>query len=92
MIFTGHKPLICAFRQKLDKCSTCQFQLLEYIGQFSTDICHISGDDNAVADTLSRIEAVAAHLDLQALAESQTNDEELQHYLQTDTGLQLQQV
>jgi transposase InsO family protein len=92
IIFTDHKPLIFAFRQKLDKCSPRQFRHLEYIGQFTTDIRHISGDDNAVADTLSRIEAVAAHLDLQALAESQTNDEELQHYLQTDTGLQLQQV
>ena len=50
-ILTDHKPLTFAFRQKRDKCSPRQFNQLDFISQFTTDIPHISGQDNIVADT-----------------------------------------
>ncbi|EFN71769.1 Uncharacterized protein F44E2.2, partial [Camponotus floridanus] len=54
IIFTDHKPIIYSFKQKPDKCSPRQFRHLDFIGQFSTDIRHVSGSDNVVADALSR--------------------------------------
>jgi cleavage and polyadenylation specificity factor subunit 1 len=51
-ISTDHKLLIYAFQQKKDKCSPRLFNHLDYISQFTTDIRHISGQDNIVADTL----------------------------------------
>ncbi|GBN95279.1 Retrovirus-related Pol polyprotein from transposon 17.6 [Araneus ventricosus] len=55
ILFTDHKPLTFAFRQKEDKCSPRQLRQLDLIGQFTTDIRHLKGTDNVVADALSRI-------------------------------------
>jgi hypothetical protein len=55
-IFTDHKPLTFAFKQKRDMCSPRQFQHLDFIAQFTTDIRHISGQDNVVADALALIQ------------------------------------
>ncbi|GBM02974.1 Retrovirus-related Pol polyprotein from transposon 412, partial [Araneus ventricosus] len=44
-IYTDHKPLIYVFTQKHEKCSPRQIRHLDWIGQFSTDIRHISGKD-----------------------------------------------
>jgi len=46
-ILTDHKPLTFAFHQKRDKCSPRQFNQLDFISQFTTDILHISGQDNS---------------------------------------------
>lgn len=54
-IYTDHKPLIYAFQQKSDRTSPRQRRHLDFIGQYTTDIRHISGEDNVVADALSRI-------------------------------------
>jgi cleavage and polyadenylation specificity factor subunit 1 len=54
IVFTDHKPITYAFQQKRDKCSTRQFNHLDFIAQFTTDIRHISGQENVVADALSR--------------------------------------
>jgi cleavage and polyadenylation specificity factor subunit 1 len=55
-ILTDHKPLTFAFHQKRNKCSPRQFNHLDFISQFTTDIRHISSQDNIVADALSRVE------------------------------------
>ena len=57
-IFTDHKPLIYAFRQKLDKSAPCQIRQLDFISQYTTDIRHISGTENITADLLSRINSI----------------------------------
>jgi hypothetical protein len=67
-ILTDHKPLTFAFQQKRDNCSPRQFNHLDYISQFTTDSRHISGRDNIVADTLSRVESVASAATPEALA------------------------
>jgi hypothetical protein len=91
-IRTDHKPLIYAFRQKLDKASPRQIRQLDFIAQFSTDIEHISGVQNEVADALSRIDTVSLPVivSLEDLAQAQIDDEELKNLLTTKSSLKLQ--
>lgn len=58
VIHCDHKPLKYAFSQKLDKASPRQVRQLEFISQFSTEIVHIDGSSNVVADALSRVCAI----------------------------------
>jgi len=88
VIYTDHKPLTFAFRQKPEKCTPRQFRHLDFIGQFSTDIRHIAGPENITADTLSRVEIMQSIINYETLAKSQEEDQELKTYLQ-EKGLQL---
>jgi cleavage and polyadenylation specificity factor subunit 1 len=92
VISTDHKPLTCAFSQKRDKCSPRQFNHLDYISQFTTDIRHISGQDNVVADALSRVEAVCTPVSSEPLVEAQTSNAELTALLQGTTALRLEKI
>ncbi|GBN90653.1 Retrovirus-related Pol polyprotein from transposon 17.6 [Araneus ventricosus] len=89
ILFTDHKPLTFAFRQKKDKCSPRQLRQLDLIGQFTTDIRHLKGTDNVVADALSRIHIYTIGLpyaiDFQKMAEEQQTDPELQDILSSNT-------
>lgn len=76
-IYTDHKPLIYAFAQRREKLPPIQLNQLSFISQFTTDIVHIKGIDNIVADTLSRVESISLEEDFSALALSQSTDEEL---------------
>ncbi|BHF83927.1 hypothetical protein SprV_0902707600 [Sparganum proliferum] len=53
-IFTDHKPLTFALRSHSDKYNPREIAHLDYISQFTTDIRHIDGPKNEVADMLSR--------------------------------------
>lgn len=93
IIFTDHKPITFAFRQQLDKCTPRQYRYLDYISQFSTDIRHVSGKSNIVADSLSRIASISGGLDYKELAADQERDPELEELLKsTSTGLQLKRL
>jgi cleavage and polyadenylation specificity factor subunit 1 len=91
-ILTDHKPLTFAFHQKRDKCSPHQFNHLDFISQFTTDICHISSQDNIVADALSRVEVITAPVTHDALAAAHADDDELQTLpiITTDQGRQFE--
>jgi transposase InsO family protein len=92
-VFTDHRPLTFAFQQKPEKCSPRQFRHLEFISQFTTDIKHISGNENIVADALSRVEAITQPIGLQELATAQASDTELQQLLNNNqTSLQIKKV
>ncbi|RUS81700.1 hypothetical protein EGW08_010562 [Elysia chlorotica] len=52
--YTDHKPLVGAMSKLSDPWSARQQRQLFYISEFSTDIRHISGKTNVVADCLSR--------------------------------------
>jgi cleavage and polyadenylation specificity factor subunit 1 len=91
-IFTDHKPITYAFQQKRDKCSPRQFNHLDFVAQFTTDIRHISGQDNVVADALSRVESVTAPRLFDALATSQDSDDELRTILGSTTALRLDKL
>lgn len=92
LIRTDNKPLVYAFRQKLDKASPRQILQLNLIVEFSTDIEHISGKE-IVADSLSRIESISMPVivSLQELANFQQDDEELASLL-NNSSLKLQKL
>lgn len=77
IIYTDHKPITFAFRQKPDKASPRQLRHLDYIGQFTTDLRHVPGADNVIADALSRIETITSKIDLELIATSQQKSSNL---------------
>lgn len=98
--YTDHKPLTFAFMQSSEKASPRQSRHLSYISQFTTDIKHVKGTDNIVADTLSRptsdvsgiVSAVNYPSSIQ-LAAAQQDDLELKHLLNSKTtGLKIKQL
>jgi cleavage and polyadenylation specificity factor subunit 1 len=90
IIFADHKPITYAFQHKRDKCSPRQINHLDFIAQFTTDIRHISGQDNVVADALSRVEYVTAPPSHDALTASQVGDNEIRKLLALSTALRLE--
>ncbi|GFX34131.1 transposon Tf2-6 polyprotein [Trichonephila clavipes] len=93
-VFTDHKPLSYAFRQKSDKCSPRQFRQLDFISQFTTNIVHIPGSDNIAADVLSRVSAITfpSQIDYDCIAETQQTDQELHTLIASGTSLELKKV
>ncbi|CAH8865307.1 unnamed protein product, partial [Trichobilharzia szidati] len=89
-IFTDHKPLTYSLNSTSDKYSPRESRQLDYVSQFSSDIRHVSGVNNTVADALSRICSFTQidGIDLVKLARLQKEDIELQHEL-SKTTLQL---
>ncbi|GFX02923.1 hypothetical protein TNCV_4439051 [Trichonephila clavipes] len=93
-VFTDHKPLTYAFRQKSDKCSPRQIRQLDFISQFTTNIVHIPGSDNIAADVLSRVSAITfpSQIDYDCIAETQQTDQELHTLIASGTSLELKKV
>lgn len=96
-IFTDHKPLVFAFKQKSDHSSPRQYRYLDFIGQFSTDIRHINGTENIPADTLSRLQIEELTpdqivIDYKKLAIDQENDNELNIFHKKKHSLQLKKI
>jgi cleavage and polyadenylation specificity factor subunit 1 len=88
-VYTDHKPIIYAFLQKPDKASPRQCRQLQYISEFTTDIQYITGENNVIADTLSRIEEIAL-IDYDKIAEEQERDDEFET-LQKSSSLSFKQ-
>lgn len=91
-IYTDHKPLAFAFTQRRDKLAPIQMNQLTFISEYTTDIQHVSGNKNTVADTMSRIEEISLPIDYQSLAALQNNDEELRQLNNRDTALRLEKM
>ncbi|KAG6438787.1 hypothetical protein O3G_MSEX000224 [Manduca sexta] len=91
-VYTDHKPISYAFTERKHNCSPRQYRQLDFISQFTTDIRHISGKDNVVADALSRIDELGAPVDLAELAKSQESDSELVQYLDGNSSLRLSKL
>jgi len=67
-LFTDHKPLTYALVKAAEPWTARQCRHLSYVAEFTSDIRHIGGTDNVVADMLSRpppttVAAVAAATD-----------------------------
>nr|CDS33814.2 gag pol polyprotein [Hymenolepis microstoma] len=76
-IFTDRRPLIYAFRAAADHHSPRETRHLDSIAQFTSDVRHIDGASNVVAEAMSRMELdqIALHfLDMKALASEQRPD------------------
>ena len=63
-IFTDHKPLTFAFAS--NRWTPRQQRHLAFIAEYTTDIRHIHGRDNAVADALSRVELISDPVSMSA--------------------------
>lgn len=81
VIYTDHKPICYAFHERKNNCSPRQYRYLDFISQFTSDIKHISGKHNIVADALSRIDELEAPVDHHTLATAQNADPELKNFL-----------
>ena len=75
-----------------DPWTSRQQRHLAYISEFTTDIRHVQGKQNHVADALSRatIHLVQEGIDYDAMATSQKEDSEVQAYRTARTSLQLE--
>lgn len=80
IIYTDHKPLSFAFTKSgTNRETSRRTRQIMFISEFSSDIRHISGHNNIVADTLSRIETITSPttIDFAELAVAQEVDEQL---------------
>lgn len=96
-VLTDHKPLCHAFRSNSDKYSPREIRHLDFVAQFTTDIRHVKGQENVVADALSR-NAISSMglpalppIDFLAIASKQKSDEELAN-LQKSSSLHFKEV
>lgn len=93
--FTDHKPLTFAFKKLSDPWSARQQRHLAYISEYTTDVQHIAGKDNQVADALSRavtVNALHEGINYEEMAQCQRDDAEVQNYRSAATGLVLEDV
>ena len=94
-ILTDHKPLTHALASSPDRYSPRETRQLDYISQFTSDIRHIQGQYNPVADALSRVDINALHtspvIDFTRLADAQKNDQDLRT-LETSSSLRLKAI
>lgn len=93
-LFTDHKPLTFAFQKRSDKCSPRQARQLDYISQFTTNVYHIKGSENILADALSRINAICMPnpIDYDEIAQAQQTDSELKHLLENSEVLKFKEL
>ena len=60
-VYTDHKPILAALHKTTEPVSGRQARQLAAIAEATTDVRHVDGKDNMVADALSRIEAPEAN-------------------------------
>ena len=96
-VFTDHKPLCHSFNASANRYSPREIRHLDFISQFTTDIRHIRGTENTVADALSRNAINALELspipniDLDLIASQQKDDDELTK-LRVSSSLQFREL
>jgi cleavage and polyadenylation specificity factor subunit 1 len=94
-IYTDHKPLTFALHRSSDAWSARQQRHLSYVAEFTSDIRHVPGKENCVADALSRPAAAVApasvRVDFKMLAAEQRTCEDVRS-LRSSNVLHVQQV
>ena len=92
--FVDHKPLTFAMAKVSEPWSARQQRQLSYISEFTTDVQHVAGKANLVADCLSRTVVGAVHLglDYAHMAADQATDLDVQALKAAATGLQLSEI
>ena len=80
-IQTDHEPLTHSLTTSPDRYSPRENRHLDFISQFNSDIRHISGHNNVVADALSRMDinslVNSPSLDFSLLSQAQQDDPDL---------------
>ena len=95
-VLTDHKPLTHALSSSSSRYSPWETRHLDFISQFTSDIRHVHGKDNPVADALSCMEINALNapldplppLDYNLIAQAQQNDSDLSQLKSTSLHLQ----
>jgi len=59
-LYTDHKPLTYLLGKQADAYSARQQRHLAYVAEYTSDIRQVPGEENVVADALSRSPVVAA--------------------------------
>ena len=95
-VLTDHKPLTYALHRLTDAVSARQQRHLSFVAEYTSDLRHIAGGSNVVADALSRPAAAVAApaettVDFKEIAEKQQSCSEVQDLRQSST-LQLLEV
>lgn len=76
-VLTDHKPLVNAISSKTER-SPRQSRQLDFIAQFTSDIRFVKGQENVVADALSRISVIDwSENNFERLIKAQKEDPEL---------------
>uniref|UniRef100_A0A669BDF1 ribonuclease H n=1 Tax=Oreochromis niloticus TaxID=8128 RepID=A0A669BDF1_ORENI len=90
--YVDHKPLTFAMSKVSDPWSARQQRQLAAISEFTTDIQHVAGKSNHVADCLSRVlvSPVYVGVDYAAMAAEQRADPDVLALQSTKTGLMLE--
>ena len=92
-VSTDHKPLTFSFATTSNRYTPRQACHLDFISQFTTDIRHVKGSNNPVADALSRIDINTLQqpngIDCKAMAVAQKEDPELLETLRSSLALNL---
>ena len=70
-VLTDHKPLTHVFDKIVDAWSDHQCRHISEISEYMTDMRHVVGAENVVADALSRVSAINNTVNLQHMAEAQ---------------------
>ena len=85
-VYTDHKPLTRALTSRSTQHSPRQIRHLDFVSQFTSDIRHVKGSENPVADALSRIELNSLTqqqgIDFEDMARAQTTDPDLAQFQQ----------
>ena len=91
-LYTDHKPLTFALSNNVDRSPRPSRHLL-FIAEFTSDIRHVKGKFNVVADTLSRINTVPLPpIDFRQLANDQAASQEIAAYRTSITNLFLRDI
>ena len=92
-LYTDHKPLVGSISRKKTPLSNRQARYLSFISEFTTDVRHIEGKNNVVADCLSRPEITAAlspsFTDYTKLVLARRDDPSIRELSQSMTSLKL---
>ena len=87
-LLTDHKPPTYALKTSSDKHSPREIRQLDFLSQFTTDIQYIKGEQNKVADALSRLHLDAistGSINLEDIARAQLSNQELEDLKQHPT-------
>jgi len=98
-LYTDHKPLTFALFSNPNH-TPRQAHQLSYISEFTSNVCHLPGKSNAVADALScnpphiGIVSTIEHpnFDYKQLAAAQADDPDLMAGIVTETGLEVHEL
>jgi cleavage and polyadenylation specificity factor subunit 1 len=93
-VYTDHKPITFAMAKVSDPWSARQTRHLALISEFTTDIKHVAGKDNPVADALSRatVSQLMEGVNFEEMAREQQNNNDIWTYRTAVTGLKLEDV